>query len=88
MNIGTNVDDVYSTIEALLIVHNFLEIRCDDPNEIPHFNGAEDDDVQEVLDEAFGGGDRVRDEDGDGMMHALGVYRRKLLVRHYIEGEE
>ncbi len=85
--IGIDVQDVYSTIEALMIIHNFLEGRQDDPTQIPHFNGAEDEDVQEVLDEAFGGNNRVRDGEDDGIMHALGVYRRKELVRYYIEGE-
>ena len=40
-------------IEALLILHNFLELRRDDPERIPHFNGREDEDVQEVLGQLY-----------------------------------
>lgn len=75
---GNDVDEVYKTIEALLILHNFLECRNDNPNLIPEFDGSEADDVEEVLRDAFGGDNRVHSSDDE--LHAMGVYRRKALL--------
>ena len=71
---------VYRTIEALLVLHNFLEARQDDPESIPHYNPHDEPDHEEVLQEVFGpGNDRI--DYGDDELHAMGVYRRKALMR-------
>ncbi len=76
---GTDVEVVYRTIEALLVVHNFLEGRRDDPEAIPEYNRNDEADREEVLQDAFGqGNDRVDYRDDE--LHAMGVYRRKELV--------
>ena len=67
-------------IEALLIVHNILEARNDDPNTIEGFNGAEADDVDEIRGDAP---PDLIDPDEDAL-YAQGLYRRKLLVDYFV----
>lgn len=70
-----DIDEIYKTVEALLILHNFLEARNDDPTTIRGFHGAEDEDVDEVVGEA----PAHMDLDGDDLFRA-GLLRRKLLM--------
>jgi len=46
---GHNIDEMFRTIEALLIIHNIVEEFGDDPETIPGFNGQEDADVGDVF---------------------------------------
>ncbi len=82
--LGTDVDGAYRTIEALLVVHNYLERRLDDPTSIPEFNGRDEDDVEEVLHDAFGD---MRVDGPDEQLHVMGVYRRKQLLNLFVHGD-
>ena len=78
MRLGRNVWQIYRTIEALLVVHNFLERRRDNPGGIWGYDGQEDDDVPEVLGEVFGGAERV--DLGNDELRRAGLLRRKALL--------
>ncbi|TFK78544.1 hypothetical protein K466DRAFT_507143 [Polyporus arcularius HHB13444] len=76
---GFKTKHVYYIIEALLVVHNFLELRRDVAERIPHYNGREDDDVQEVLEDAFGR-NRDRVQVSSSQLRRMGIARRKELL--------
>lgn len=76
--IGDDVKEVYRMIEALLVLHNFLELRRDNPEHIPHFNGQEDEDVQDVLRDVYDGFDMDMVSDDD--LYRMGLLRRKELL--------
>lgn len=77
---GKDLNEIYNMIEALLIIHNILEARNDDPNTIEGFNGAEADDVDEIRGDAP---PDLIDPDEDAL-YAQGLYRRKLLVDYFV----
>lgn len=70
---GHNIDEMFRTIEALLIIHNIVEEFGDDPETIPGFNGKEDADVGDVF---HGMPVRLRDDE----LHRAGLARRKNLL--------
>lgn len=72
---GRNLRHIFRTVEALMILHNILEARGDDPTTIRGFNGLEDTQIDLVRGEA----PAQMDLDGD-TMYQQGLYRRKLLV--------
>lgn len=81
---GQNLDRIFKTIEALMVVHNILVEMHDDPAEIDGYNGDED---LGLFGPARGGLDeqatrRTREVDNlrETDLHRLGVYRRKLLL--------
>lgn len=74
------MQEIYRIIEALLIIHNFLECIGDDPTTIAGFNGEEDDDVDAVLEEVFGAHNDNRVEFNDDDLHRMGMLRRKVLL--------
>ncbi len=84
---GRNVDEMYKTVEALMIIHNILERFHDDPNDIEGFNDEEDDDVDDIRGEAEPQLD-VDSEMSEDDLYAAGVARRKWLVdlmRHELD---
>ena len=77
---GRALGAMYLSIEAVMIIHNILEERNDDPETIDGYEGQEDDDVDAVRGEADD--DAVRElRDGDTMFRA-GLLRRKLLLEY------
>jgi hypothetical protein len=75
---GRTVHSMYRTVEALMILHNILEERGDDPRTIQGYNGEEDEDhLGEVRGEA---GERFdQGMDGDEL-YAGGIVRRKAIM--------
>ncbi|PPQ98190.1 hypothetical protein CVT26_003236 [Gymnopilus dilepis] len=78
---GRNILEMQKMVEALMILHNILEERGDDPTTIAGFNGLEDRHVGEVLDgpqpvEAA----PVEDNGENDELYRQGLHRRKLLV--------
>ena len=72
-----DLDRTYKLLESLLVLHNILEERGDDPESIEGYNGVDDEHIefQQLIDE-----DDVhveRDADRD---YRMGILRRKLLV--------
>jgi hypothetical protein len=76
---GYDIDQVYKTVESLLILHNILEELGDDPDTIEGFNGEEDDDVREVLQEMRATRNTGDVHSKDDLFH-MGLLRRKHLV--------
>ena len=81
---GVDLDRIFKTAEALMVIHNILVEMHDDPAEIDGYNGHED---LMLFGPARQGVDaeavrRVRDIDnmGDSELHRTGIYRRKLLL--------
>lgn len=70
---GHDVDQMFRTIEALMIIHNIVEEFGDDPETIAGFNGLENPDVNEVFQAAPA---RL---DGDEL-YRTGLVRRKYLL--------
>ena len=70
---GHNIDEMFRTIEALLIVHNIVEEFGDDPKTIPGINGQEDADVGDVF---HGAPVRLRDDE----LYRAGLARQKNLL--------
>ena len=74
---ATDLTQTYCLIEALFILHNFLELLHDDPKEIDDFNGAPDESNEDLdVEEA------CRDNQVLGLdeLYNAGVLRRKALV--------
>ncbi len=76
---GRNIDEMYKTVEALMVIHNILECFHDDPTNIEDFDGEEDDDVDEIRGEAVPQLD-VDNEMTEDELYAAGVARWKCLV--------
>ncbi len=74
---GYKLPDIFKTVEALIVLHNFLERRDDDPTAISEFNGADEPDVEDVLADVAGA--VHMDLEGDDL-HRAGLFRRKELV--------
>lgn len=74
---NTNLDEIFHTIEALLVIHNILEMRNDDPYTIPGFDVGDEEDIGDVIGDAY-------DEMGADDMHRQGLLRRKVLVDYYV----
>jgi hypothetical protein len=76
---GRNILQMQKQIEALMILHNILEERGDDPTTIAGFNGLEDKHVGAVV-----GGPQhqipIEDHGENDVLFQQGLYRRKLLV--------
>ena len=76
---GRTLSGMYRSIEAVMIVHNILDKRGDDPESIDEYDGSEDDDVAEFRGQTNEyGGDNL----GGTTMFRLGMRRRKLLLDH------
>lgn len=75
---GHNIDEMYRTIEALLIVHNIVEEFGDDPTKISGFNGDEDPDVYEIFRPP-----PIRMD--DDAFYRTGLLRRKHLLKYSID---
>lgn len=78
-----DIDHVYHIIEALLIVHNFLIDRSDDPEQIYQYHGGEDRAVIEWRNERRGGGGRGGDRMSNDDLYRSGLLRRKWLLNRY-----
>lgn len=76
---GFKTKYVYRIIEALLVVHNYLERRRDTPEKIPHYNGREDDDVEDVLEDALDW-QHERAYVPSSHLRRMGLLRRKELL--------
>ncbi|EPS93145.1 hypothetical protein FOMPIDRAFT_1092583, partial [Fomitopsis schrenkii] len=74
---GRRLSGIYCAIEALMVVHNILERRRDNPWRLPDYRGNEDPDRDEVRGEAVEQGELWQDEDD---MYRAGLYRRKELL--------
>ncbi|RDX43328.1 hypothetical protein OH76DRAFT_1361337, partial [Lentinus brumalis] len=76
---GNDIDMIYRTVEALMVIHNILERFNDDPTDIEEYNGEEDDDADEVRGEAAAQL-HVDDDVSEDLLYATGVYRRKWIL--------
>ena len=74
---GRRLGEVYRAVEALMVIHNILERQSDDQQRIPHFNGREDPDRDEVRGRAA---EQMQLWANDDDMHRAGLYRRKQLL--------
>lgn len=74
-----DIDEIYKTVESLLILHNFLESRHDDPTTIEGFHGQRAEDVPGMYEEEEAPPAYV-DIDSDQLFRA-GLLRRKLLLQ-------
>ncbi|EPS94762.1 hypothetical protein FOMPIDRAFT_1129721, partial [Fomitopsis schrenkii] len=74
---GRKLGDIYRAVEALMIIHNILERRSDDPRRIPRFNGREDRDRDGVRGRAA---EEMELWESDDAMYRAGLYRRKQLL--------
>lgn len=74
---GYDLEDMYRSIEAVMIIHNILEAFGDDPTTIRGFNGLEDDDIELVR----GQGPAQLDVNlGEDDLYRTGLFRRKQLL--------
>lgn len=67
---------MFRLVESLMILHNILEERGDNPTTIHGFNGKEDRQASDIV---RGEAPEQMDLDGDDL-HRQGLLRRKLLV--------
>jgi hypothetical protein len=70
---GHDIDQMFRTIEALMIIHNIVEEFGDNPETIAGFNGLEDPEVGDVF-----RGAPVRLDDDE--LYRTGLARRKNLL--------
>lgn len=87
---GSNLNRIYTTIEALLVIHNILLGRNDDPTEIEGYNGEEDLGLFGLARAGIDNDAVHRAQNIDRMVDAdlyrTGLHRRKLLLElHEIE---
>lgn len=87
---GENLEVMWRTIEACLIMHNILSELGDDPATIEGFNGLEDEiedenEVDENMQNNLNVGERVRQSTVNRMaeeeLYRTGLFRRKELLR-------
>ncbi|RPD54683.1 hypothetical protein L226DRAFT_464547 [Lentinus tigrinus ALCF2SS1-7] len=45
---GNDINIIYKTVEALMIIHNIVECFNDNPTDIEGYNREEEDDVDEI----------------------------------------
>ena len=76
---GHQLEPIFKTVEALLILHNILESIGDDPKLIEGFNGEEDEEVRETLREMRHSGSAGDDYTCD-QFYGSGVLCRRILV--------
>lgn len=81
---GYDLTRIYTSIEALLVIHNILQEQGDDPSDIEGYNGTED---LGLFGPARDGNDedavlRARNIDNmiDTNLYRTGLYRRKQLL--------
>lgn len=82
---GYKLPEIFKTVEALIVLHNFLERRHDDPTDIAGFNGADEPDIEDVL--AGAAGAVHMDLEGEDL-HRTGLFRRKELLDLFIRMHE
>ena len=70
----------FHLIESLMILHNILEERGDDPTTIAGFNGKAREDEEEGLDNDDTDDDEEHHDDADELYY-MGRERRKQLVQ-------
>jgi hypothetical protein len=73
---GRNLEEIYRTIEALLVIHNILEDLDDDPSAITDVDLMSQENEPDTA-ETGTLTNRTQNED---ILYSQGVYRRKLLV--------
>ena len=85
---GSNLEVMWRTIEACLIMHNILSEFGDDPTTIEGFNGLEDEDDEEAdenMQNALNQEERARQGTVNRMaeeeLYRTGLFRRKELLR-------
>ncbi|PPQ84672.1 hypothetical protein CVT24_002738 [Panaeolus cyanescens] len=78
---GRNLDDIYRTIEALMVIHNILEDFEDEDSDSDSSSSTSSSSSSSTKEED----DRNDDDDAldDNVLYLQGVYRRKELVKYY-----
>lgn len=82
---GYDLNEIYRSIEALMVIHNILEGWGDDPMLIAGFNGKEVNNVELVQGEAP---ERMDQNLGDDDLYRTGLLRRKQLVALSLQEQE
>lgn len=82
---GVDLEEIYRSIKALMIIHNILEGWGDNPTQISGFNGKEPIDVHIVRGEAP---ERMDQNLGEDDLYRTGLLRRKQLVALSLQGED
>lgn len=76
---GYDLTRIYTSIEALFVIHNILQERGDDPSDIEGYNGIEDSGLFGHDNDAVR---RANDIENiiDSDLYRTGLYRRKQLL--------
>lgn len=74
---GSDLNVIYTTVEALMVIHNILIGLKDDPTEIDEYDGVDDLPVNR---EAPRNNTREIDNIVDTELYRTGLYRRKRLM--------